>query len=323
VDKPAQNRESHLPFRLRRDEKSVPDGLRRLATKQLRQALVELDKPRRPEDEALHKARTRVKKVRALLHLVEADRGRHLSDSKKRLRAVNGHLSKLRDADATLEVFDKIKDANRHLMSEHAFARVRGMLSRHKQEAVRKAQRDRSRENAAITIRTLQKSVKHWRQSHDGFGGLAAGLRTTHRRGRKAMERALKSEQAGDFHEWRKQIKTLWYELRLLEACGTGIQKDIQALDRAEGMLGDDHNTVVMGERLFDDTMSRPDADLEKLRCAVEKFQRRLRRQAVGTIRRIYGVPSRAYVQRIKNAWKRWHRASTSRARRNPRIAAA
>jgi CHAD domain-containing protein len=312
-----------MAFRLRHDEKSIPDGLRRLAAKQLRSAIDELERPEGSDDEAVHQARTRVKKVRALLHVVKADRGRHLSDSKRRLRAVNRHLSKLRDADATIEVLDKIRDANRHLMSEHAFARVRRMLSRQKQEAVRRARLDRSRAKAAKTIRTLQKSVKRWRQRHDGFGGLAAGLLTTHRRGRKAMARALKSQQGGDFHEWRKEIKTLWYELRLLEQCGTGIQKDVRALDRAETMLGDDHNIVMMGERLNGDTVSRPDADLEKLRCAAERYQRDLRRQVVGLVRRIFRVSSRVYVQRIRNAWTRWHRATTSRARRKPRSAAA
>ena len=31
------------------------------------------------------------------------------------------------------------------------------------------------------------------------------------------MARARKGQRAADFHEWRKQIKALWYELRLVE----------------------------------------------------------------------------------------------------------
>ena len=311
-----------MAFRLRHEDESVPHGLRRLARKQLRSALDELQRPDGP-DEAIHNARTRVKKVRALLHIVESDRGRHLSDSKKLLRAVSRRLSKLRDADATLEVFDKMRARNPHLMSEHAFARVRHMLTRDKHATVQKARRERSRQKAAIAIRAVYKTAKQWRQRHDGFGALATGIRASHRRGRRAMKRALKSRQPDDFHAWRKQIKTLWYELRLLEACDRTIQKDVRALDRAETMLGDGHNIAVMSDRLFGDPALKTNADLDKLRRAADRYHRNLQRRAVASARGIYRLRAREYLRRVKKAWKRWQRGSASGARRSRRRSAA
>jgi CHAD domain-containing protein len=312
-----------MAFRLRHEDKSVPHGLRRLARKQLRSALDELHRRDGAADEAIHNARTRVKKVRALLHVVEADRGRHLSDSKKLLRAVNRRLSKLRDADATLEVFDKIRAGTPHLMSEHAFARVRRMLTRDKHATVQKARRERSREKAAIAIRAVYKAAKQWRQRHDGFGALAAGIRASHRDGSAAMERALKSREPGDFHTWRKQIKALWYELRLLEGCDRTIHKDVRSLDRAETMLGDGHNIVVMCDRLFGDAAPKTNADLDRLRRAAERYHRNLQRKAVASARGIYTLPSREYVRRVKKAWKRWRRGPGSGARGSPHRTAA
>lgn len=310
-----------MAFRLRQEE-SVAHGLRRLAAKQLKAAADALRGSNGLKDASVHEARKSVKKVRAILHLVEEDHGRHLSDSRKRLRAVNRRLAVVRDANATLEVLAKIGRKNPQLLSEHTIARVRRTLSSQKDEVMRAAGRDHSRAKAAKAIRALQKAATRWRPRHRGFGALAAGIRATHRRGRKAMKRAVKRQHAADFHAWRKEIKTLWYELRLLEDCGADIRQDIRALDRAETMLGDEHNTVVLCEHLFDDRESGPAADPDGLRCAAERYQRDLRRKTTASARPIYTLTPDEYVQRIKSGWKRWHRARRTRARK-PRSAAA
>ena len=64
------------------------------------------------------------------------------------------------------------------------------------------------------------------------------------------MARARKSQRAADYHEWRKQIKALWYELRLVEGSGPRIRRDVKALHRAEEWLGNDHNVVVLCDAL-------------------------------------------------------------------------
>jgi CHAD domain-containing protein len=311
-----------VAFRLRRDE-SAAKGLRRLAVKQLWSAEAELQRVSESPDEAVHQARKRIKKTRALLQLIEEDRGRHLAASGKQLRAVNRRLSKLRDADATLEVLEKLRRQDAGLLSEHTVARVRRMLSEHKHETVEAARRDRSCEKALRTIRRLQKAAKRWRPRHEGFKALAEGIRAAHRRGRRAMMRALERKRAPDFHEWRKQIKMLWYGLRLLEPAGLTIQKDMRALERAEEKLGDDHNTVVLCDQLFGrSSSSRPSADLDDLRCAAQRYQVEMRLKALSSVRGIYRLKSDDYVGRIKTAWDHWHRAQSPRDSRARRAAA-
>lgn len=310
-----------MAFRLRQQE-PVAHGLRRLVAKQLKAAADQLARSNGLKDEAVHQARKSIKKVRAIVHLIEEDHGGHLGDSKKRLRAVNRRLSIVRDADATTEALEKIRRKNPHLLSEHTFARVGRTLSSHKDTVMRAAGRDHSRAKTVTAVRALQKTAKRWRTRHQGFGALAAGIRATHRRGCKAMERAVKRQRAADFHAWRKEIKTLWYELRLLEACSADIRKDIRTLDRAETMLGDEHNTFVLCEHLFGDRASRPAADLEALRGAAERYQRDLRRRVTASARRIYTATPNEYVRRIKSAWKRWHRRGPAHSRK-PRSAAA
>jgi len=311
-----------VAYRLRQQE-SFAHGLRRLARKELRSAAAELERSAPSPDEAIHEARKSVKKVRAVAQLIEADHGRGLGKSQKQLRKVNRTLSELRDADAIMEILGKLRQQDPRVLSEHTFARVRHRLASRKLDLTKAAAHDRSCEKAAQKLRALQETAKRWRPTHRRFGALAAGMRATHRRGRKALARARKRQRAADFHEWRKQIKALWYQLRLLESCSAGVRRDVRALHRAETWLGDDHNVVVLCDQLFKDgSPCREVSELARLRCAANRFQRDLRRKAISSMTRIYSYHSADYVGRIKRAWARWCRRGTSSHRASRREAA-
>src|SRR5262249_40394324 len=234
-------RPAEMAFRLRPDE-SIAHGIRRLARNELVSACVRLKGAERPNEDALHEARRSVKKVRAIIHLVESDNGRRFEGSRKQLRRANRVLSKARDADAMKEILAKLLDRQPRLLSNHTSAHLRRQLSTHTDALARATGREEPWKGVVEALRAVKKTVKRWSQSHNGFSGLAPGLRATHRSGRKAMTRAIGRQRADAFHEWRKQIKALWYELRMIQDCSGKIRKDVAALGRAETCLGDDHN---------------------------------------------------------------------------------
>ena len=92
---------------------------------------------RQPGDEAIHEARKSVKKVRAIVQLIETDDGRGIGGGKKRLRAANRALSHVRDADVMILTLQKLLDRWPHLLSEHTLARVRHQLAAHKDAVAR------------------------------------------------------------------------------------------------------------------------------------------------------------------------------------------
>lgn len=138
------------------------------------------------------------------------------------------------------------------------------------------------------------------------------------------MARARKRQGAADFHEWRKQMKALWYELRLIEGCTRTIRRDVEALHRAETWLGDDHNVVLLVAELSKDASKcRGLIDLDRLRLVADRYQCELRIKAIASTRRIYARTSRGYVRGVKRAWKAWRRRDTRARSRRPRRAAA
>src|SRR5262245_25448916 len=129
-----------MSFQLRPDE-SVPHGLRRLARKQLETARGELGRTRPPHDEPIHEARKCVKKVRAILQLIDDDTGSGgVHRSERRLRSINRTLSDLRDADVMMETLAGLQARHPHVLNEHAFVRARRRLSARKRDAAKVAE---------------------------------------------------------------------------------------------------------------------------------------------------------------------------------------
>jgi CHAD domain-containing protein len=291
-----------------RPRESIAHGLRRLAKKELASAREQLLRTRQP-GEAIHEARKSVKKVRAVVHLIETDDGRGLGDGRKRLRAANRALSQVRDADAMILTLQKLIDRWPHLLSEHTLARVRHQLADHKNAVLRTAARESPWKEVADNLRRARAAIKRSSSAHRRFGGLAPGLRVTHKFGRKAMARALERQGDVDFHEWRKHIKTLWYELRLIETSGARIHRDVEALNRAETSLGDDHDVAVLCAYLSgSQALGKDSVEFQRLRQKAERYQQELRRRAIASTKTIYAAPTGAYIREVKRAWKNWDR---------------
>jgi CHAD domain-containing protein len=292
-----------LAFRLRADE-SVAQGLGRLARKNLGVALDELSRTSPPSGEAIHKARKSLKKTRAILQTIQEDDG-GLDRDDKQLRKINHALSPLRDAEAMPHTLAKLRDREPRLLSEHAFARLRRQLTSHQHDLMASASSDGTWEKIGRRLRRVRRSAKRWRPAHPQFGALEPGLRAAHRSARKAMARALKRQGGDDFHEWRKAIKALWYQLRLLEPWDRHVHRDVAALHRAATWLGDDHNLVVLCEELSKHALSCDSTmDVDRVRLAADRYQCVLRNKATAAVRAIFERKSGGYVRGIKRTWQ-------------------
>jgi hypothetical protein len=158
------------------------------------------------------------------------------------------------------------------------------------------------------SVRRIRREAKQWNPKHRQFRSLAAGIRQAHQRGRKLMARARKRQRAADFHEWRKQIKTLWYELRLLERSGPRIRRDVKALHLAEVWLGNEHDVVMLSDELSKDgSQGDTPVDFDRIRLVGDSYRCELRTKALASTARIYARTSREYVHFVRREWQRWH----------------
>jgi CHAD domain-containing protein len=289
-----------MAFRLRPHE-SVSRGLRRLASKELRAVTTELGKDGRPNDKAIHEARKSLKKVRAVFRLISAEGGHGLAGSKKRLRKVNRLLSRIRDAAAQLETLATLRKEFPDTVDVSTFRRVRHLLANAKRREERAARSNGAWDKAAKASRDLQKLVRRWKLEHRQFDALAPGIRDEYERGREMMRAASQRRRAKDFHEWRKRLKGLWYDLRLVEEYDPKAQRLASLLHTTEAWLGDDHNVVILCAQVK--KLASP-ADRERLRKAAERHQRVLRAKALEAGARLYAATPQSTVNLAARAWQ-------------------
>ena len=154
--------------------------------------------------------------------------------TRTRLRKVARALSRVRDTDAMFEVVDKLRRKEKRLFDAQTMKQLRAWFSSRRKTLLAAARRKHTWTSAEDQLRALRRKAKNWKPSRETFGILSRGVARTHRSCRKAMMKALRRHGADDFHRLRKQIKNLWYELRLVEPASPQIARDVRALHRAE-----------------------------------------------------------------------------------------
>ena len=102
-------------------------------------------------------------------------------------------------------------------------------------------------------------------------------------------------------HKWRKEVKQLWYQLRLLTPLNRVVLEKIAGDARSLGqLLGCEHDYAFLWQRFNE---KQPEAVLERERIDLEKLirqrGRRLQRNATELGRRFYAEPPKAFAKRI------------------------
>src|SRR5262249_33717150 len=148
---------------------SVAHGVRRLARRTLQSAAESVERHARNTDTAIHDARRALKKARALLAVVDASGGGRIGKDRKRLRKVNRRLSKLRDAEAMVEVLDHLRERAPGAMAEHTFALLRRQLHADRAAAAADPGAGRTLERVGRALRKSARSAKRWKTGSDSF----------------------------------------------------------------------------------------------------------------------------------------------------------
>jgi hypothetical protein len=281
-----------------RPKRRLERELRRLAKKQLESARESLRA--RAGDPAIHKARKRVKKLRAILRLVDdepqADQRR---DAEKMLRQAGHALSAMRDADVMIETFDALRERYPRRLSEHSYAIVRRHLVFVKSCSETQARRARLLARTAGCLRAVERSARRWPLPKLRTPDLPRLIKAAYREGRAEMKRAVVSNASVDVHRWRRRSKALWYDLRLLKELAPRVRPLADALKRLDALLGDDHNLHVLAAELSSQASLRPNPGVDKVIALAFSEQAKLRSEAFDLGRRLFGMRPKEFAAEL------------------------
>ena len=297
-----------MSFRFKHKE-SVSKGLRRIYTTELQSAASGLLPPEadKDRDTAIHEARKSVKKARSVLRLVQPQLDGEYKKANTQLRGVGRKLSEFRDAGAALETVQALEQEYPEELGKARLTAIKAALTRQKTKAEHAGNLKQLFEDVAAELQAVAAEADHWQISGSGFDVIEPGFKKSFRRGRKALDQALTTNRDIDFHNWRKRVKDHWYHVRLLEPCAKQLANYAKLLRQLETWLGDDHNLVMLHDKLHQDPLLRKNETQAQTALALAARRRdELRAKAVELGREIYRVKPRKLTGMVQGCWEAW-----------------
>lgn len=294
-----------MSYRFKGNE-SVRKAVQRVALEQLDIAL-EHTKAKAKLDEAVHDVRVCFKKLRGLIRLVRNEIGDKQYKRENILyRNLNRELSEVRDVAALTEILDKLEMRFADELADNAFASFRKSLSR----ATRRRQADKKAAlvQARKKIIAARKRIKKWSIKNDDFGVVSSGLTRIYSRGRAGFDDSYAKQTVRAFHEWRKEVKYLWYHLELLrELWPKELKRFAKQAEKLVDYLSDDHDLAMLRERVLEASgESKGEHEDEALMALIDKRRAELQTEARFLGERIYAEKGDAFQNRFHEYWKTW-----------------
>lgn len=291
-------------------QKHIEDELTKIARQQLRNAAHALTTSTDSQlGSAVYESRKSVKKVRAVAALLKQAGAKLPRRDRRRMKSAARALSAVRDSAAIIDMFDRVRRRYPKQLREHAYGILRRGLVAARDRSEAGAQHDGVVAEAAERLEKTRTSAKKWKSDAIKSRDVIAIVTVSYRRSRTAMTRARVTGQSATLHRWRKEVKTLWYQLRLIKPLTTGVAPLIAELKRLETALGDDHNLVILAATL------RGCHDLQSMRPDIRQIDRLAKRMRQPLRRRAFALGHRLHGRKPK-AFARWLRASLKQSRR-------
>jgi CHAD domain-containing protein len=290
---------------------SLRRGVRRLARKQMDDALEQLDATQAgARDEAVHEARKSFKKLRAVLRLVRPVIGKRAFRAENTcFRDAGRPLTEVRDAKILIETLDDLAKHFKKRSNGRSFGKIRKALGDNLR-AVRKRVLDDEDAFAVVgaEVRRARERVKDWADVPDKWSSVGKGLEDVYRTASHAFGDAARDPSVEKLHEWRKQAKYLRYQLEVLRPLWPERLEELaDEADRMGELLGDDHDLAVLRQTLTDDPERfGKGRDTEMLLALIDRRRAELEEDYMPLGQRFFQDSPKRFGRRLKGYWKTW-----------------
>jgi CHAD domain-containing protein len=302
-----------MSYRLKKS-KRVADDVRRIVLEQVDKALERMAIKNGNKDDAVHDARVCFKKIRAVLRLIRNQLDDTFQEENVFYRDLGRKLSSVRNDAAMLEAFAKLKERYVDQLAPGALSAQRRPF------AVSNARKDQEKARALHeverSVRAARRRVRNWPLGRDGFADLAPGLRHIYKQGRKRFAIATADPTVENLHAWRKRVKDLWYQIRLLKKTWPAELGELaDELEKLGDYLSDDHDLALLRQGVAKHAKEekRNGPEVETFLALID--ERRSELQMVATLlgERIYAEKPAAFVGRLQTYWHTWRAESKSK----------
>jgi CHAD domain-containing protein len=296
-----------MAYRIKRKER-VGRGIRRILREQLSRA-VEMARDRDgAQEERVHDVRTRLKRSRAALELIGGEVGKKAKKTDRLLRNRGRRLARPRDVVVQAHTFRILGTRLSRELPAGLLERMRGVGEQLRRtldaQAVEKELR-----RAARSLKRLRRRLRRWPVKHDRRA-VGRGITRTYREARRALAAVRAAPTPERFHDWRKKVKVLSNELRIVgRAVPELATRYLAKVEKLGELLGQVHDldcvaaTAKKHPRWFGS-----DADCEAVRGLVAEHRVVLEREAFALAAGVFAGRPRDVRALIETGWKTWRK---------------
>ena len=249
----------------------------------------------RNDEQAVHRIRTTIKRLRALLRLIRpAVETAFFNLENERLRTAARLLSFARDSEVARDTLKTLPVRERSAR-EAVNAVLPGLEKR--VELARAHQPNVTEVKQRLTQTKRSFRQLKFRDSDQEI--IKSGIRRVYRQGRRRMKAAFQTGQASAYHRWRIRAKNLYYELQFLEPIWPRpLRRMVSRLSKLQDRLGFAHDLTALraelkktpeafgGDEAVQRVVSCLDHQTHKLRRAAEPLGRKIWREKPGRFSR-------------------------------------
>ena len=238
-----------MSYRFEAGEK-ISEGLKRIASEQCEMAIEKLKAQGVSRDEAIHDARVCFKKIRAVLRLAKSEISKETYKQENiYYRDAGRRLSAVRDTAAVIETIDKLTERYAGQLSADPFEKYRAAFL--KSNRKRQSEKKKALSEVRRTMKAARQRIDVWPISGNKFPIIGKGLKKVYKDGRLNFVNAYDQADAESFHEWRKQVKYLLYDVRIIKPVWKSVLGGMaDELKKLAGHLSDMHDLFILRQKV-------------------------------------------------------------------------
>jgi CHAD domain-containing protein len=288
-----------MGFRLKLRE-PLPEGLKRVLREEIDSAIQLCQNPAQEPGATVHEVRKHLKKLRAAMRLATSQVGKNChADEDRCIRKIGRLVSDLRDSQVRLQTFIDLRDRPARNAGQPRFPRTEELLLLERESF--SAAFAGWQSQAIPQLERVKARLMNWPLEGLTWKQICGAVAKIYRRGQRGLAKTIADPVPENFHEWRKRVKDIWYQLRILQPLNrvvlTEMAHDAEVLGE---LLGREHDLDFLLARLENEKGDEAFADeLTQLQRLIGKRCKRLRRDALELGRRFYAEPAKAFAKRI------------------------
>ena len=157
-------------------------------------------------------------------------------------------------------------------------------------------------------LKDAKEEINDWAIDSDDWTTVDKSLKRVYKRGYKALDKVKSEPTAENFHDWRKRVKYLRYQLRILcPIWSEVIEEWVNRTHDLSDYLGEYHDLAVLKQFILD-RPARFDRQnlLATLTGLIDRRREELQSKAIFLGQKIYTEKPGNFVDRLGSYWQIW-----------------